>query len=453
MIEALQLKELQAITHGTLHGANVSFSNVSTDTRTLQKDDLFIALMGPNFNGNLFVSEAGRKAACAAVVSEDVKADIPTLQVADTRIALGQLGAENRRRSSSTVIGLTGSQGKTSVKEMTAAILARCGKVHSTRGNLNNDFGVPLTLLQINAEHRFAVIEMGANAPGEIAYTSAITRPDIAHITNIAPTHIEGFGSLEGVARAKAELWSGLKEQGKAIINIDDPHIPPNFVQAGSLRTVTISAGGKNAADYVVRSWQDLGLSGSRFTLRTPSGIAEIQLKLPGRHNVANALAAAAMAMEAGASLEHVVEGLGSVGGVKGRLTVRKGLGGSVVLDDTYNASPASFRAALEVLARQPGRKILVAGDMGELGAGAKAAHSDLGVSAREGGVESLFATGELSLLTVAAFGTGAAHFNSCTDLAGKLRPLLGKGVTVLVKGSRSAGMERVVKLITEEEG
>jgi UDP-N-acetylmuramoyl-tripeptide--D-alanyl-D-alanine ligase len=452
MIEALRLAELQAITHGTLHGADVSFTAVSTDTRTLQKDDLFIALKGPNFNGNLYVSEAGRKAACAAVVSENVKADIPTLQVADTRIALGQLGAENRRRSSSIVIGLTGSQGKTTVKEMTAAILARCGAVHSTRGNLNNDFGVPLTLLQITAEHRFAVIEMGANAPGEIAYTTSLTRPDIAHITNIAPTHLEGFGSLEGVARAKAELWTGLQQDGTAIINLDDPNIPTNFAD-GSRRKVTVSAQGRTGADYLVQACEDLGLAGSRFSMKTPAGVAEVHLKLPGRHNVANALAAAAMAMEAGATLAHVTDGLGNAGGVKGRLTVRKGLGGAVVLDDTYNASPASFRAAIDVLCREHGRKFLVAGDMGELGEAAEAAHASLGKSARESGVERLFATGRLSQLTVAAFGDGATHFDTCEALAVHLRRLLARGVTVLVKGSRSAGMERVVKLITEEEG
>jgi UDP-N-acetylmuramoyl-tripeptide--D-alanyl-D-alanine ligase len=453
MIDALQLTELQHIAQGTLHGANVSFSSVSTDTRTLRQDDLFIALKGPNFNGNLFVGDAAGKGACAALVSDTVDAPIPVVQVEDTRIALGRLAAENRRRTRATVIALTGSQGKTTVKEMTAAMLARSGEVHSTRGNLNNDIGVPLTLLQLGRQHQYAVIELGANAPGEIAYTTTITRPDIAHITNIAPTHLEGFGSLDGVARAKAELWSGLQEQGVAIINLDDPNIQVNFQAAATVHRITISALGKPEADYRLTGYEALGLQGSRFTLETPAGEVTVHLPLPGRHNAANALAAAAMAMTAGATLQQVGEALGGMGGVKGRLTIRKGIAGAVVLDDTYNASPASFRAAIEVLCNQTGQKILVAGDMGELGSEADSAHQQLGSLARASGVDRLFATGLLSRRTVEAFGDGAAHFDSCDALAARLKPLLAAGVTVLVKGSRSAGMERVVKLITEEEG
>ena len=453
MIEALDLQELQKITGGVLHGGNPSFTAVSTDTRTLQKDDLFVALKGPRFNGNLFVAAAEQRGACAALVSEPVATSLPVLVVADTRVALGQLGAENRRRSRSTVIALTGSQGKTTIREMTAAVLACSGSVHSTQGNLNNDIGVPLTLLQMSARHSFAVIELGANAPGEIAYTANLVRPDIAHISNIAPTHLEGFGSLEGVASAKAELWSGLGEQGTAIINLDDPNIPGRLPAANALRKVTISAKGQSDADYRLDGYEAMGLQGSAFMLHTPTGAVRVRLNLPGRHNAANALAAASMAMEAGATLEHVVQGLASMQSVKGRLVTRNGIGGATVLDDTYNASPSSFMAAIEVLCAQPGVRVLVAGDMGELGTQAHSEHEALGHAARRKGIERFYATGELSRLGVAAFGEGAVHFATCEMLAEALRPMLMPGVTVLVKGSRSAGMERVVKLITEEEG
>lgn len=448
MMAPMSLTQLQSVVQGTMQGSDVWFSAVSTDTRTLQQGDLFVALKGPNFNGNHFVAAAEAKQACGALVSENVPTVLPTLQVEDTRLALGKLGRHNRRQSQARVIALTGSQGKTTVKEMTATILARHGEVLSTQGNLNNDFGVPLTLLRLNPSHRYAVIEMGANAIGEIAYTTALTEPDIAHITCVAPTHVEGFGSLEGVARAKAEIWQGLGTNGVAVVNVDDDNIARNADTQMAGRIVSISATGKPDAVYRISEWSDAGLNGSSFLLHTPQGDQRIQLALPGRHNAANALAAAALAMEAGASLAQVEQGLRAMQSVKGRLNIKKGLGGAVILDDTYNASPASFKAAIDVLATQPGVRVVVAGDMGELGTLAESSHREVGEYARRKGIEHFYATGSLVRAAVSSFGSNAIHANDCGTLARLLQPLLQPGVSILVKGSRSAGMERVVKLL-----
>lgn len=452
MIEGISLQEAQQVTGGVLTGGNPVFRSVSTDSRTLQPGDFFIALRGPTFNGNSFVELAAQKGACGALVSEFVSPVLPLLTVHDTRLALGQLGAYNRQRAQARVLGLTGSQGKTTVKEMTAAILGCRGNVLSTKGNLNNDLGVPLTLLQIGREHHYAVIEMGANAPGEIAYTTALAKPDIALITNVAPTHLEGFGSLQGVARAKAELWQGLVPGGTAIVNLDDPQVLDAFTAREDIRSVTLSAAGRSDADYALEAFNDKGIAGSEFALCTPQGRFNVKLALPGCHNAANALAAAALAMEAGAGPRDVILGLADMRSVKGRLNIRKGLRGSIILDDTYNASPASFRAAIDVLVKQPGIRIVVAGDMGELGMEKEAAHRALGKYARDRGVEYFFGTGILCQLAVAAFGSKSAHRNNCNDIAAAVMPLLAPGVSVLVKGSRSAGMERVVQQLTERE-
>lgn len=452
VIEDMSLQEAQQVTGGVLTGGNPVFTSVSTDTRTLQPGDFFIALRGPTFNGNSFVELAAQKGACGALVSEFVSPVLPLLTVHDTRIALGQLGAHNRKQSDARVIALTGSQGKTTVKEMAAAILGCRGNVLSTKGNLNNDLGVPLTLLKILREHQYAVIEMGANAGGEIAYTTKLTQPDIAHITNVAPTHLEGFGSLEGVARAKSEIWQGLVPGGTAVVNVDDPNVLECFSAREDLRRVKISASGRQDADYALESWNDKGISGSEFSLCTPQGRFNVKLALPGRHNAANALAAAALAMEAGAGPRDVILGLGDMRSVKGRLNIRKGVRGAILLDDTYNASPSSFRAAIDVLVKQPGIRIVVAGDMGELGTEKEAAHRALGKYALEQGIDYFFGTGTLSQLAVAAFGNKGIHKGNCNDVAAAVLTLLAPGVSVLVKGSRSAGMERVVQQLLEQE-
>lgn len=451
MIDTMSLIQVQDLTGGALKG-NAWFNAVSTDTRTLQPQDLFVALRGPNFNGNQFVTQAEQAMACAALVSEDVVTALPTLKVQDTRIALGVMGAANRQRSTARVLALTGSQGKTTVKEMVAGILALCGEVLYTKGNLNNDYGVPLTLLRLAKEHQFAVIELGANAKGEIAYTAGLTKPDIALINNVAPTHLEGFGSLQGVAEAKAEIWQGLLDGGTAVINLDDDNVVRNVEVSSRIRRVTFSAAGSAAANYRVSQVHSTGLTGSTFMLHTPQGSTSIAITLPGLHNVGNALAAAAMAMEAGAGLEQVARGLADMQAAKGRLNIRQGRNGAVILDDSYNASPASFSAAIDVLATLPGKRVVVAGDMGELGSDKEAAHAALGEYARAKGIEYFFGTGALTALAVKAFGPAAVHAKDCAHLIALLLPMLASGVSVLVKGSRSAGMERVVHQLIEPQ-
>jgi UDP-N-acetylmuramoyl-tripeptide--D-alanyl-D-alanine ligase len=450
MMASMHLSQLQQITGGVLHGADCSFNAVSTDTRSLQAGDLFIALKGPNFNGNSFIEAAARKQASAALVSENVTTSVPTLKVEDTRIALGQLGRHNRLQSTARVIALTGSQGKTTVKEMTASILQQQGAVLSTQGNLNNDYGVPLTLLRLERTHQYAVIEMGANAGGEIAYTTHLVQPDVAHITCVAPTHVEGFGSLRGVALAKAEIWQGLNHAGVAVLNLDDANIMENFIPLAGIRVVSISATGNALADYGINKLVDHGLVGTQFELKTPQGDVSVELALPGRHNAANALAAAALALEAGATLTQVQSGLQQMHSVKRRLVIRRGLNGAVILDDTYNASPASFKAAIDVLASHRGTRIVVGGDMGELGSYQEAGHREVGLYARAQGIEHFYATGVLMREALAAFGDKGVYATDCAALGALLRPLLDATVCVLVKGSRSAGMERVVQLLVD---
>lgn len=451
MIEPMSLSNLQHLLGGERSG-EATFDAVSTDTRSLQPGALFVALRGPNFNANQFVARAREAGACAALVDEAVSDELPLLQVADSRAALGRLGAYNRDRSTVRVLALTGSQGKTTVKEMTASILRLCGEVLHTRGNLNNELGVPLTLLEINKAHQYAVIELGASAQGDIRYSSRLVRPHIALINNVAPTHLEGFGTLRGVAAGKAEIWDGLMAGGTAILNLDDDNVTGSYHAREGVRPVGISAAGKTTADYAVSTIRSQNLEGSTFMLHTPQGNRELSISMPGRHNVANALAAAALAMEAGAGLEHVALGLQGVHPVRGRLHVRPGLHGSTILDDSYNASPSSFRAAIDLLAGLPGVRIVVAGDMGELGERKEAEHAELGEYAAAKGVDFFYGTGALSAFAVRSFGAQACHASTCAQLAALVLPQLAPGVCVLVKGSRSAGMERVVEQLIAEQ-
>lgn len=450
MIGTMSLQEVQAVTGGVVSGSDAVFSALSIDSRTLQPGDLFIALTGPNFNGNTFVSAAAEKNASAAIVSEDTPNTLPTLKVEDTRLALGSIGALNRSRATACVIALTGSQGKTTVKEMTAAILSECGQVMMTRGNLNNDLGVPLSLSEINREDNYAVIELGANGPGEIAYTVGLTQPRIGHITNIAGTHLEGFGDLEGVARAKAEIWQGIQEGGVAVVNLDDAFAAQFIRQlkagSGKRQIVTVSAQGNNEADYWAADSRLIDLYSTEFTLHSPVGTNNIRLQVAGKHNVSNALAAAALAMTAGAGLDQVRAGLEQFTPVKGRLCMLPGINNATVIDDSYNASPASFFAAIDVLANTEGSSIVVMGDMGELGSEAEHAHQEVGNYARQQGVDHFIAVGELSRLAATAFGENGIFLDDRNSFLNVITPMLNKSVTVLVKGSRSQAMEKLVE-------
>ena len=439
--------------NGRLVGQDVRFGTVSTDSRKIKAGDLFIALRGDNFDGYEFVAQAAQRGAVASLVNADSYAEHPpasspqppVLVVEDTRIALGQLAAHWRKQFDIPLAAITGSNGKTTVKEMLADILrAAAGKeegVLATQGNFNNDIGMPMTLLQLNAQHRYAVIEMGMNHPGEIDYLTRIACPDVALITNASGAHLAGLGSVEAVARAKGEIFAGLKSHGAAVINADDDHAPLWRALVGS-RTL-LEFGLDQQAD-VSGQWQPQG-SGLHLDVQTPSGNFGADLQVPGAHNARNALAATAAAIALNVPLEIIAMGLEKFGGVAGRLQRKAARHGAVLIDDTYNANPASMRAAIGVLAQAAGKRVLVMGDMGELGDNAPMLHTEIGTEAHFAGVEKLYALGELSRNAVRAFGCGAQHFERIEDLLEALEGELDADTTVLVKGSRFMKMERVV--------
>lgn len=430
-----------------LEGGDAEFFGVSTDSRAIESGMLFVALRGPNHDGHDHVANAHEAGAVAALVERPLPIAIPQLVVADTRLALGRLAAAWRKQLQTPLVAVTGSNGKTTVKEMCAAILSRAGATLATQGNLNNDIGVPLTLLRLSPAHRFGVIEMGANHPGEIAYLTALAAPQVAIITNAAPAHLEGFGSVEGVARAKGEIFAGLSEDGVAVINADDDF-------AGLWRE--LSAGHRSLrfglakpADVGARGLGDV--HGSELEVLTPLGGFHLNLPLPGRHNIMNALAAITAGLALNIEFADIAAGLESLSTVKGRLTTRAGLNGATILDDSYNANPASLHAGLEVLATCDGLRLLALGDMGELGENAEALHSQAGLAARELGIDGLYATGRLSHSASEAFGEGGHFYDQQQQLIEALLPQLRRDVTVLVKGSRSSHMERVVEALCAE--
>jgi len=441
----MQLSQAAAVLGGEQHGDDVVLCGVSTDTRTVGPGELFVALRGPNFDAHDFLDAARARGAAAALV-ERMPAPLPAIKVADARVALGRLAAHWRARHRVDTVAVTGSNGKTTVKEMIAAILARDAPVLATRGNLNNDIGVPLTLACLDDGHRRLVVEMGANHAGEIAALAAMASPRIGVITLVAPAHLEGFGSIEGVARAKGELISALPADGVAVVNADGGYQELWRELAAGRRLLRFGF----HADADVRVQHEATHEGSRITLHMPAGTLAARLRLAGRHNAVNAAAAAAAALAAGVPAQCIQAGLEAVRPVHGRLEILAAHGEVRVIDDTYNANPVSLRAALEVLARFPPPRWLVLGDMGELGADAEAFHRDAGRIARELGVECLLATGTLARLAAQSFGAGARHFESRALLARALIDELAGGSTVLVKGSRTMAMERVVAALLQ---
>ncbi|NNF62472.1 MAG: UDP-N-acetylmuramoyl-tripeptide--D-alanyl-D-alanine ligase [Gammaproteobacteria bacterium] len=447
------VKQLARIVGGELHGTDTLFLAVCTDTRKLREGELFVALQGPNFDGNDYAASAMQQGATAALVSRLSDIDIPQVLVDDTQAALGRYAHFWRAAREARVIAVTGSNGKTTVKEMIAAIMRRVGHTLATRGNLNNEIGVPLTLLELEDRHQHAVIELGANHPGEIARLTAMTAPQIGLITNAGPAHLEGFGSVEGVARAKGELYEGLAADAIAVINRDDEYYGLWASMAGDRRIVTF--GSASGADFcareVIQHTNGHG-NGLRVLLETPEGDCVIKLPLPGRHNGVNAAAAAAAAWSAGAELETIVAGLQGVKPAAGRLAIKRTGCGARVIDDTYNANPGSLQVALDFLAAQPGKAWLVLGDMGELGDNARALHAHFGERARKSGVERLFAIGPLSAAAAESFGPGAERFASAEQLIATLRAELHDGVNLLVKASRAMQLEQVADALSEEE-
>ncbi len=445
MIE-MNLADAARLMDGRLDGEDRAFTGVSTDSRALVEGGLFFALRGPNFDGHDFAA-AAREAGAAAVVADHALPGVaPCILVDDTVAALGRLASAWRRSLDCHVVGVTGSNGKTTVKEMLGAILGRLGPTAATRGNLNNHIGVPLTLLDLSPADRYAVVEMGANAEGEIAVLTRLASPDVAVVTNTGAAHLAGFGGHDGVIRAKGEIYAGLGERGVAVINADDTSAAA--FRALNRNRCTIEFGLQAGADVQGRWSPEGGVN--RLWMTTPVGELAVHLALPGRHNAANALAATACALALDVDLETVRAGLMAVEPVAGRLQDRPGAGEAHLLDDTYNANPDSLVAGLTVLAARPEEGWLVLGDMGELGADAAELHADAGETARALGVTRLFTVGELSRRASERFGAGAEHFDSIAGLVAALRPQLSPGVCVLVKGSRAMGMERVVRGLEE---
>ena len=434
-------------------GADVRFQSVSSDTRALQPGDLFVALRGPNFDGHDYLRQARESGAAAAMVSRESSAPLPCLLVDDTRAGLGRLAALWRAASDATLVAVTGSNGKTTVKEMIAAILGFNGSVLATRGNLNNDIGLPLTLTRLQ-DHPFAVVELGASRAGEIAYLSGIARPDVAVLNNAGHAHLEGFGDLQGVARAKAEIILGLADDGCFVFNADDRWSPLWCELAQGRRTY--SFGMRRKADVwspetgpEIR-WQNNAFL-SRFPVNTPQGELEVELQLAGRHNQMNALAAVAAAQMAGAGPQELRAGLERVRPVKGRLYPLAGRDGIGLIDDSYNANPDSVAAAIEVLACAPGRRFLVLGELAELGPGTDAFYRGIGEQAKTAGIDSLYALGRAGL-AADSFGPDGRRFDHLQRLIDDLHAELDPGDRVLVKGSRSAAMERVIQAFVVPE-
>lgn len=450
MIGEMSLSQAAMVYGGTLLHPDCRFTSVSTDSRTLARGDLFVALEGERFDGHDYLA-AVAKDACGLVVSrEDKGLELPQWVVEDTVAALGHLAQLNRQQFTGTLLALTGSAGKTTVKEMMSAILLGCGPTHATQGNLNNHIGVPLTLLKLTADHQFCVLEMGASGPGEIAYLCEIATPDIALITNVLPAHMEGFGSEATIADTKGAIYRALPESGIAVVNLDEVWASQWLSSLSCGRTVTFSLKQKTA-DLYADAICDHGEEGSQFELHIDGQSRTVSLPLPGRHNVANALAAAGCAVAAGCDIDAIVAGLATVKAAKGRLQVRNGRRGSRIVDDTYNANPGSVRAAIDVLASLGGKKILALGEMAELGVNSPHLHRQVGEYACERGVDGLFVTGPFAQEVARGFGAGGQVFSNATQLAEALEKLLGDDLSVLVKGSRSAAMEKVVEQIVEE--
>ena len=426
-------------------GEDAMLQGVSTDTRTLQPGQLFVALRGPHFDGHDYLAEAKAKGAAACMVEKPI-ANCPALIVSDTRLALGKLARAWRRHFTMPLLAVTGSNGKTTVKEMLASILAQQGDTLATRGNLNNDIGLPLTLFGLDDRHASAVVEMGANHAGEIAYLTRLAEPTVAIITNAASAHLEGFGSLEGVAKAKGEIFQGLGDNGTAIINADDRFAPLWRELAKNKNQLTF--GLHESADVKAR-WQ-AGDRGSEMQVTTPGGEFQFELALLGTHNVMNALSAIAAAQAVGMSLAAIKAGLERMQPVPGRLQLKQGLNRSRIIDDTYNANPASLDAAIQVLAGFAGKRILVLGEMGELGEDALTLHAEAGRTAKANGIDALYTVGAMAKTATQAFEQGAQHFDDQASAITALQKELTPNVTVLLKGSRLSHMERVVDALVQ---
>lgn len=439
----MSLKQATTLLNTPTPAQDLIFEGISTDTRTVVPGNLFVAIPGAKFDGHNFLKEAQQKGAVAALVNRPLDCAMPQIQVTDTLLALGELAATWRNQFTLPLVGVTGSNGKTTLKNMLAAIFtAAChgnaAQVLATTGNFNNHIGLPLNLIRLNSSHRYGVIEMGMNHFGEIAYLTRLTQPHVAVITNAAAAHLEGVQDLAGVARAKGEIFQGLTATGVAILNRDDAFY--DYWHQLTKKNQPISFGFHPAADVTA-----IHLNQPQINFKTPQGTFTLMLPLIGKHNIMNALAATAAALAVGLNLEVIKTGLEQVQPAPGRMNPHYLMNGACLIDDTYNANPFSTQAAIHSLAECLGTKILVLGDMRELGPKAKDYHAQTGEQAKACGIDYLFTLGELSLAATQAFGDAAQHYQDHQLLLTALQPYIKDNTTFLIKGSRSMHMEKIV--------
>ncbi|HEX5277724.1 MAG TPA: UDP-N-acetylmuramoyl-tripeptide--D-alanyl-D-alanine ligase [Fluviicoccus sp.] len=446
----MRFSAIANVTGGVLHGADAEAVTFSTDTRQIAPGDFFVALSGENFDANAFVAKAAELGACGALVSRlTPDLSMPQILVEDTREALGRLAKAWREQFSLVRVAITGSSGKTTTKELTASIFRQAGQTLATLGNKNNEIGVPLTLLRLGPADRFGVFELGANHRGEIAYTSGLVQPHAALINNIGTAHLEGFGSRQGIAEAKGEIFSGLTADGVAIINRDDDFADYHLALNKGRKILTFST--TRAADVTASAARMLPGGAWAFDLHLGEVVMPVRLRLLGRHNIGNALAAASLALASGLGLEQIRRGLEEAGPAPGRLELHAA-GDLAVIDDTYNANPGSMKAAIDMLAGCEGHRIAILGGMGELGEGAPALHAEVLCHALERGIERLLTVGEhYASATITPESDRVIRFGTQEELLSALPALVSGPATVLVKGSRSARMERVVQKLIEE--
>ncbi|MBK6726116.1 MAG: UDP-N-acetylmuramoyl-tripeptide--D-alanyl-D-alanine ligase [Xanthomonadales bacterium] len=441
----MHLSELAQAIGARLHGSDREFSGVASDSRKLEAGQLFVALRGERVDGHDYVADVAARAAAAAVVERMLDTSLPQLVVAHAEQALGEIARVWRSRCRARVIGITGSNGKTTLKTLTHSILARAGRCHVNPGNLNNEIGLPLSLCALDAQAEFAVCEMGAGKPGDIAYLARIAAPQVGIVNNVGAAHLERMGSMRDVAETKGALYAALPSDGIAVINGEDAFADCFRSLAGKRAQISFAL--DRAAD-VRGQILTSEASSQRLVIDSMAGSLSITLPLPGRHNAMNALAATALALTTGASLDHVRLGLETATAISGRLVRKPLANGALLIDDSYNANPASMRAAIDTLRAQPAPRWLVIGDMKELGPEAPSLHRGVGAYARERGIERLYAVGALSRHACDGYGAGAHHFEYQQDLIEALRIDLVAGVTVLTKGSRSSAMDRVANAL-----
>ena len=441
----LRLSEIASMACGELRGEDVEISGISTDTRNLHFGDLFIALEGEKFDGHKFIDDTVEQIVSGIFIHKEIMTQLPSILVDDTLAGMSRWAQAWRKRVDPKLVAITGSNGKTTVKQMISNILSQAGSTCATKGNLNNHIGVPLTLLALRVNNQFAVIEMGANNFGEINHLSLLAEPEVAVITNAGPAHLEGFGSVEGVAKAKGEIINGVRDGGTIVLNADDQYLDVWLEKSKHLNIMTF--GFSDSATVKGEINEDHTLSVS-----VNDEVFSINLPLPGKHNAYNALASIAVGTAFNIDRNDIKNGLENADQVHGRLQLKQGMLGATIIDDTYNANPASLQAAIEVLCAQSKEPWLVLGDMGELGEDTVSIHAHMGEIARAAGVKKLFGLGELAKQAVDEFGENGFFFSKHDVLSRELLNQMSENCCILIKGSRTMHMEDVVNFLIESK-